>query len=566
MAHNAAIYFRDDAYRTDQPAPVGRQSAGEGFLRGFLAHAEIDELVVVVDGRAQREAFEQRVASLGGRNAGLPRRWAHPGRLAPLARAGAMYRPGPNLAIWAWRRRRHGAAAWSLTGVTHTLATHYAMDQIGAFLTAPVEPWDALICTSACGRRVVERLLDGWGAWLAERLGAQRLPRPQLPVIPLGVDTAAFDPAPAARAAARHGLRQRLGIAEADLAVLYAGRLSWHVKAHPWPMYAGLEAAIRQRRLAGRVHLIEAGQHAGERTRDHFAEARAALLPSARCHHVDGADAGALRHAFWAADLFCSLADNIQETFGLTPVEAMAAGLPVIASDWDGYRETLAHGETALLVPVTLPPAAAGVLLAERHEDGLDGYDPYAGLAALATAVDVAATAEAFATLLGDPERRAAMGASGRARARALYDWSVIIPRYQELWGELAAARAAAAGTAPPPAGAAHPLRPSPFALFGHYAGRRLGPRTRLVAAAAPPLPWEQAQALRMCRLDGRPGGATPLAEELLERLRRAGPAGRGVGGLLAEVAPAARAAAALALGWLLKVGLAEILPPESPP
>jgi glycosyltransferase involved in cell wall biosynthesis len=566
MAHNAAIYFRDDAYRTDQPRPVGRQSAGEGFLRGFLAHAEIDELVVLVDGRAQREAFEQRVATLGGRNVGLPRRWAYPGRLAPLAGAGAMYRPGPNLAIWAWRRRRHGAAAWSLTGVTHTLATHYVMDHVGAFLTAPIEPWDALICTSACGRRVVERLLDRWGAWLAERLGATRLPRPQLPVIPLGVDTAAFDPAPAVRAAARQELRRRLGIAEGDLAVLYAGRLSWHVKAHPWPLYAGLEAAIRQRRLAGRVHLLEAGQHPSDWVRDSFAEARAALLPSARCHHVDGTDAGALRQAFWAADLFCSLADNIQETFGLTPVEAMAAGLPVIASDWDGYRETLADGETALLVPVTLPPAAAGIPLAERHEDGLDGYDHHVGLAALATAVDVGAAAEAFAALLGDPGRRAAMGAAGRARAKALYDWSVIVPRYQELWGELAAARAAAAGSGPPPGGTAHPLRPSPFALFDHYAGRRLAPRTRLVAAAAPPLPWEQAQALRMCRLDGRPGGATPLAEELLARLRRAGPAGRDVGGLLGEVAPGGRAGALLALGWLLKVGLAALPPAAAPP
>ena len=39
-----------------------------------------------------------------------------------------------------------------------------------------------------------------------------------------------------------------------------------------------------------------------------------------------------------------SLADNIQETFGLTPVEAMAAGLPCVMSDWDGYRDTVRDG------------------------------------------------------------------------------------------------------------------------------------------------------------------------------------------------------------------------------
>ena len=149
-------------------------------------------------------------------------------------------------------------------------------------------------------------------------------------------------------------------------------------------------------------------------------------------------------HLIRAADAFLSLSDNIQETFGLTPVEAMAAGLPVIASDWDGYRDTLVDGETALLVPTDLPQAGPGRLLAERHEDGRDSYDQYCGLASLATAVDLAAAGEAFTTLLGDPGRRAAMGAAGQARARALLDWSVVIRRYQELWGELSAIRAAA--------------------------------------------------------------------------------------------------------------------------
>ena len=31
----------------------------------------------------------------------------------------------------------------------------------------------------------------------------------------------------------------------------------------------------------------------------------------------------------------------MQETFGLTPLEAMAAGLPCVVSDWNGYRDTV---------------------------------------------------------------------------------------------------------------------------------------------------------------------------------------------------------------------------------
>ena len=56
---------------------------------------------------------------------------------------------------------------------------------------------------------------------------------------------------------------------------------------------------------------------------------------------MDGRVPGVSQTAYAAADIFVSLSDNIQETFGLTPVEAMAAGLPVVASDWDGYRETI---------------------------------------------------------------------------------------------------------------------------------------------------------------------------------------------------------------------------------
>ncbi len=59
---------------------------------------------------------------------------------------------------------------------------------------------------------------------------------------------------------------------------------------------------------------------------------------------------------YGAADVFLSLSDNIQETFGLTVVEALAAGLPVVASDWDGYKALVRDGISGYLVPTrTLP-------------------------------------------------------------------------------------------------------------------------------------------------------------------------------------------------------------------
>ena len=39
---NAAIQLDVEAYDASIPRPMGRNSAGEGFLRGFLKHADVD--------------------------------------------------------------------------------------------------------------------------------------------------------------------------------------------------------------------------------------------------------------------------------------------------------------------------------------------------------------------------------------------------------------------------------------------------------------------------------------------------------------------------------------------
>ena len=142
---------------------------------------------------------------------------------------------------------------------------------------------------------------------------------------------------------------------------------------------------------------------------------------------------------------------------------------------------------------------------------------------------------------------------AGRASARALFDWKVVIGRYQDLWAELALIRAAAAETGR--AGPPNPLRDNPFHLFGHYATRQLQPGTRLRAVAAPPVAAQQVSALRMCRLDGAPH-PSPLTVRMLGRLRDAGPAGLTQAELLAAFPQPERRAVALGLGWLLKAGL----------
>src|SRR5438045_9025590 len=52
-----------------------------------------------------------------------------------------------------------------------------------------------------------------------------------------------------------------------------------------------------------------------------------------------------------AADVFVSPGDSLQESFGITPIEAMACGIPQVVADWNGYRDTVSYGETGFFVP-----------------------------------------------------------------------------------------------------------------------------------------------------------------------------------------------------------------------
>ena len=146
---------------------------------------------------------------------------------------------------------------------------------------------------------------------------------------------------------------------EDEVAVLFVGRLAHHAKAHPFPMFRGVDLAAQS--TGRRIHLILSGWAPNREILDAFIDGAQAFAPGVKVTFVDGMDPEARFGVWRAADLAVSLVDNLQETFGLVVVEAMACGLPVVASDWDGYRDLVDPGVTGLLVPATmLAGASAG--------------------------------------------------------------------------------------------------------------------------------------------------------------------------------------------------------------
>ncbi len=473
---NAAIYYDPDGYDTTRKKLVGRHAAGEGFLLGFARHSGVERFYCYADSKRYLNLFTEAVQDC---QPGAAVTWVPRGRLAGLGEVGCLFVPGPNIGKFAWRRRSVGDHAYSLCGVTHTTATHAIMDAFAGFLTDPAQPWDAVVCTSSVVRDTAEKVTGAYADYLKRDLGARRLTLPRFPVIPLGVECDRFS----FHADLRGKWRQRLGIKPEDIVYLFMGRLSFFEKAHPLPMYLALEKAAQ--RSKRRLHLIQAGWFPNDGVEQEFREGAKTLCPSVNAIFLDGRDP-AVRWQIWAAaDVFTSLSDNIQETFGLTPIEAMASGLPVVVSDWNGYKDTVRDSVDGFRVPTTMPEASMGVDLANRYADTFDSYGRYCGNTSQLVAIDTEKCAEAYARLAEDAEGRKKMGAAGKKRARETYDWSVVVAQYQELWAELAELRRAAAkgqskkAKAPP----TDPTRLDPFEIFASYPTRVLTPDDQISMA-----------------------------------------------------------------------------------
>ena len=475
------IFYEQEGYRVDLPKLMGRNAAGASFLRGLFRHAGSSEFSCLVREKEGGLAFNEVLSDVRPSGRGEALTWSN---LQSLARSGGLFYPGPAIAESAYHRlsacNEHDR--WALCGITHTTASAGAMDAIADWITAPVQPWDAAICTSNAVKKNVEIVLQTQVDSLRERLGINKIVMPLLPVIPLGINTDEF----AYSANQRNAARSQLSADENTLVVLYVGRLSFHAKAHPLAMYQALERAAKE--TDKNVVLVECGWHANDYIKDAFSAGATLACPSVRVVTLDGRVASNRSTAWAAADVFCSLSDNIQETFGIVPLEAMAAGLPVIVSDWDGYKDTVRHGVDGFRIPTLAPQAGLAGDLAHRHALSLDSYDMYCGHSSSLVAVHPDALTQAFIQLFQSSDLRKQMGASGRRRAIEDYDWQTIIPRYEELWEEQTKIRlaarsarqqnaASAAGPAPAPVWAA---RLDPTVAFAHYPTQQLRPSTQL--------------------------------------------------------------------------------------
>lgn len=559
-----AIFFHPEAYTTAGPKLMGRNAAGASFLRAFFEHCPSRELWVQSLSREHAETFSK-LAADAGRDESV--KAVLPGQLSNLREPGSLYLPGPGIAEHAWRRAFVGHGTYSLCGITHTTASQAAMDAIVTLLDGPVQPWDALICTSQAVKQTVENVLQEQVNYYQERLAVGRLVLPQLPVIPLGLHTQDFNFTEAQKARAR----KSLGLEHDSIVVLFLGRLSFHAKAHPYPMYSALQRAVerlqRTKRIrAGQVVLLEAGWHANDYLRQAFDQAAECVCPSVALRRLDAREASQRQVAWAAADVFCSFSDNLQETFGLTPIEAMASGLPCLVSDWNGYKDTVRHERDGYRISSLMPAPGLGGDLAMRQSLGVDSYDMYCGHSASFVAIDVQAASRAMENLLGSPDHRKSLGQSARQRAIDVFDWRVVMAQYNSLWNQLNDLRHKAVSANPALLKPSPwPARLDPYLAFSGYASSTLSSRTEFFCDdSSLSHRVEALETLLSLTVVNYAHAVLPSREVLNAVLDKLRPTSQSLESLLKDHSPGEQAQMARGLLFLCKYGLASFKQPSS--
>lgn len=481
MYFPAALYLPADAFDVASNQVIGRRIAGRLLTQAFASGLDVNETLTIFspgDGgvNSVQRLIDGHVSVGGVVRVGDQ---LDPGVIEEI---GAIHFPDPSLARWVSLRQRRHPAAFSLTGVIHTVCSDGALRGLGDLPLAPVYPWDAVVCTSTAGQQVVASALEQRLESMLARFQLSTVPKlavdlPQLPVIPLaGPTQQPFEPA-LARDARRACARHQLGIPSDHFVVAFVGRLSFHSKCHPLSLYRALDhlAALSNGRP---ISLIECGHifnpsiaAAYERLRSRF--------PGVTFHLVGGLEPASEMEKWRvlaAADVFTSPADNLQETFGLTLLEAMQAELPLVVSDWNGYRDLVVDGENGFLVPTEdILGSIDGIdtIEADYISGGLN-YDAMIGLRSMGVAVDHDAYVASLFALLSSPELCCAMSQASLRRLDTRFSPHAVAIAYRELYSRLAEMRSKARVDGFSTEYHLPSIEPSYRRLFGHYPTRTM--------------------------------------------------------------------------------------------
>ena len=272
-----------------------------------------------------------------------------------------------------WSRARGVARVASLHTRFETYTRYYRLGALAPLLVALQKRFYNRVDRVMPPSESMAAVIRGWGVTTPTAIWSR------------GIDHDRFTPARRDMA-----WRRCLGIADGEVAIGFLGRV---VKEKGLDVFAEVMADLRRRGVPARTLVVGEGP-----ARDWFA----AQVPDAVFAGFRSGDD--LGRAVASMDVFFN--PSVTETFGNVTLEAMAAGVPVVAARATGAVDLVDEGRT-------------GFLVGPR---------------------DCTAYADAIARIVAAPDLRAALGEAGHAKA-ATYRWDLVNQRVVETYLDVLTAR-----------------------------------------------------------------------------------------------------------------------------
>ncbi|MCM2996932.1 glycosyltransferase family 4 protein [Paenibacillus cellulositrophicus] len=308
-------------------------------------------------------------------------------------------------------RNKFLKGSYSVTANCHTISYENIFPRFLAMGCSGLSQEDILICPSNAAQKVMSSAFNKLNGFLKEPEW------PDIQVLPFGIDPARFRPVD------KMFSRELLNLPIEAKIILWVGRISSIDKGNLLLFLNKILPTIKDQ---GAIMVVSGADPFDEWPRIQMQLKLWGLENS--CIRLNVSDSSRT-HLYSAADLFVSPADSVQESFGQTVLEAMACGLPVVVSDWDGYRDIVENNISGYLIPTWWNQGKEAASEFFRFLPWQSGHE----LLSMALTIDYNEFSEKISLLLEDDLLRKEMSERALLRASQFF-WNKIIQKYEDIW------------------------------------------------------------------------------------------------------------------------------------
>lgn len=403
----------------------GAWIGAENFYYGLLKHGSFDEYCFFVGSNLDSRLFKKNILNLD-----IDPDKVRIINIRDLARSlrkikyTVFFTVGIKLSQLAYLRSKYAREYFPICGIAFETISYPNVLRQAIFnnLVSDLQPFDSIICASSAVNTAIRNLNRLVSDSFQKKTGGVLNYNGRLDYLPLGINAADYGKIGKLEA------REKLGLAQDKIIILYFGRFSLYDKADLYPLLVAFKKILPEKRNA---MLLLAGTDVQEKYGSKLQKITQELDLADKVKFILHNCLKEKYMLYSASDIFISPSDSIQESFGITVLEAMASGLPVIATDWNGYKDLIVHNETGLRIPT---------FWADCNMEDAVSYPPFDFwqrdhlYLAQSVCVDVKKMIGYLSVLVKNKELRLRFGRNARRRVLEKYDWSVVMPAYENLW------------------------------------------------------------------------------------------------------------------------------------